>query len=205
MTQVKICGVTTVEDALAAVDAGADSIGLNFHPPSARFVDLEKARAIREALGDSVKVIGVFVDRPPAEVKQVATELSLDAVQLHGSETAQAFFPFSFPVIRALRVRGPESLHGLDDWIESAALLLDGGGAVGAFGGVAFDWSLAKRKSESHPPLWLAGGLNPGNVADAVRQTRPALVDVASGVESSPGRKDEALMRAFIKAVREVL
>lgn len=205
MTEVKICGVTTVDDARAAVDVGANAIGLNFHPPSARFVELEAARAIREALGDAVQVIGVFVDRSRAEVEQVATELSLDAVQLHGKESAEAFATFGFPIIRALRVRGPESLNELDDWLGCEALLLDGGGAAGEFGGVAFDWSLARRKSEAQPPLWLAGGLNPGNVADAIRQTRPALVDVASGVESSPGRKDEALMRAFINAVREVV
>lgn len=205
MTRVKICGVTTVEDAQAAVDAGADVIGLNFHPPTARFVELETARLIRNALGNAVEVVGVFVDRPPAEVEQVATELALDAVQLHGSEKAEAFTALPFPIVRALRVRGPESLRELDDWQFCQALLLDGGGSAGTFGGVAFDWSLAKRERENQPPLWLAGGLTPHNVAEAIRWTRPALVDVASGVESSPGRKDEALMRAFISAVREVV
>lgn len=202
MTEVKICGVTTPEDALAAIDAGADYVGLNFHPPSARWVEPERARWVREALGDRVKVVGVFVDRRAAEVQTIAESFALDLVQLHGQESADDFVDFPFPLVRAVRVKDASSLEALMDWKNAAAVVLDGVGRPGAFGGEAFDWSLAQ-----HPltaPLWLAGGLTVDNVGEAIRAVRPALVDVASGVEWAPGRKDPALMKAFVKAVREV-
>lgn len=202
MTQVKICGVTTPEDALAAIDAGADYVGLNFHPPSARWVEPEQARLVRRALGDRVKVVGVFVNRPAVEVRALAESFELDLVQLHGQESPEDFANFPFPLVRAVRVKDAASLDSLADWPGVAAFVLDGVGRPGAFGGQTFDWSLALRPLSA--PVWLAGGLTVDNVGSAISAVRPALVDVASGVESSPGRKDAALMKAFVKAVREV-
>lgn len=204
MTQVKICGVTTVSDALAAVEAGADFVGLNFHPPSARHVELETARRIREAVGHAAKVVGIFVDRAAADVESTARVLSLDLVQLHGRESPEAYTGVSLPLLRAVRVDGPESLGELERWAFAEAFLLDGKGGPGTFGGVTFDWTLVKSANRADKPLWLAGGLTADNVGDAIRTARPDVVDVASGVEASPGRKDAALMRAFVNAVREV-
>lgn len=202
MTQVKICGVTTPEDAEAAIDAGADSVGLNFHPPSARWVEPERARWVREALGNRVKVVGVFVDRPAAEVRALAESFALDLVQLHGNESPEDFANFPFPLVRAVRVKEAASLDSLLAWEGVEAFVLDGVGRPGAFGGRTFDWSLATRPLPA--PVWLAGGLTADNVGDAIRAVRPALVDVASGVEFAPGRKDPSLMKAFVKSVREV-
>lgn len=201
-TQVKICGIRTPEEARGAIEAGADWIGLNFHAPSPRAVDVASAHALRALIGTRARVAGVFVDRPAGEVGAIARELALDAVQLHGNEAPAEFQTLGVPVVRALRVRGAESLEELDAWPFALALLLAGGGGGGRFGGQTFDWSLWPRKALDRE-LWLAGGLTPQNVGEAIRQVRPALVDVASGVEALPGRKDSRLMRAFIEAARK--
>jgi phosphoribosylanthranilate isomerase len=200
MTRVKICGLTSVEDALAAVRAGADAIGLNFVQDSPRHVSQAVAADIRIAIPPFVSVVGVFADAPMDLVHRLATRLELHYVQLHGMESADSLWHYRCPVIKAFRVKAVESLTLLPAWDDIAsAILLDGAGRPGAHGGAQFDWSLVDRAREATArPIIIGGGLTPENVAQGIRVTRPFAVDVASGVEREPGRKDETLMRAFV-------
>jgi phosphoribosylanthranilate isomerase len=203
MTRVKVCGITNLEDALAALEAGADLLGFNFYARSPRYVSPVEARNIIERLPDSVSCVGVFVNEStPAEVERIAREAGLGAVQLHGDETPEFCQGLrGLTTIKALRV-------GADFNVESAAaydtdaVLLDAY-VAGARGGTGhtFDWTLATLTRERVPKLFLAGGLNPDNVAAAVAAVRPYAVDVCSGVETAPGRKSPELMRRFVKAV----
>lgn len=195
--RVKICGVTTVEDARAAVDAGADMIGLNFYAGSKRCVSLERARAIVAVIPPHVCRVGVFVDAQRVEIERVRREIGLDAIQLHGNEDASLCRGFDVPVIRTVHLReAGDAARALAGF--AADYVLCEGDAGTAYGGVGarFDWEWA------HPvpreKLIVAGGLTPENVADAVRALRPFAVDVASGVESAPGVKDPARMAALV-------
>ncbi|HEX8820749.1 MAG TPA: phosphoribosylanthranilate isomerase [Archangium sp.] len=207
-TRVKICGLTRVEDARMAWAAGADALGLNFYPRSPRYVTAETAAALartRPALGT---VVGVFVNESPDVIRARVRECGLTAVQLHGDEPPEACAGYGVPVIKALRVRGPEDVERARAYVgvgDVATLLLDGAAPGYGGGGVGFDWSLVARLSDAGVPVLVAGGLNPGNVQQAVRATRPYGVDVASGVEVSPGIKDAEAVRAFVRAVRTVL
>jgi len=197
--RVKICGVTSVADATAAARYGADLIGLNFYPASPRCVDLPTAVEIRAAIPAGVLCVGVFVNAEREYVSQVATRLALDAIQFHGDEKEADLMGWPCATIKAVRVR-PEQPPS--DWEQYPVdyLLLDTY-KPGRYGGTgeAFVWERA-----SHVParwmsrLILAGGLTPHNVAAAVRAVRPWAVDVASGVESAPGRKNPEKLRAFI-------
>jgi phosphoribosylanthranilate isomerase len=196
--RVKICGVTTVEDALLCADAGADYVGFNFWSGSRRCVDLERAVRIGRALPSSVQKVGVFVDAERAEIERAVAAAELDAIQLHGDEAPEDCRGFSVAVIKAIRVRA-----GGEPLVEAAArfavdyVLLDADAGVEHGGsGRSFDWRLAV----GIPPerLFLAGGLRPDNVAAAIRIVRPFAVDVASGIEGSPGRKDAARVREFV-------
>lgn len=203
--RVKICGITRVEDARQAWAAGADALGLNFYPRSPRYVTAEVAAALartRPALGS---VVGVFVNESPDTIRALVRECGLTAVQLHGDEPPEACSGYGVPVIKALRVRGPEDVERARAYVgvgDVAALLLDGAAPGYGGGGVGFDWSLVARLAEAGVPVLVAGGLHPGNVQEAVRATRPYGVDVASGVEASPGIKDADAVRAFVRAVR---
>jgi phosphoribosylanthranilate isomerase len=203
--RVKICGVTRVEDARLAWAAGADALGLNFYPRSPRYVTAEVAAALartRPALGS---VVGVFVNEAPETIRTLVRECGLTAVQLHGDEPPEACSGYGVPVIKALRVRGPEDVERARGYVgvgDVAALLLDGAAPGYGGGGVGFDWSLVARLADAGVPVLVAGGLHPGNVQEAVRATRPYGVDVASGVEASPGIKDADAVRAFVRAVR---
>jgi indole-3-glycerol phosphate synthase / phosphoribosylanthranilate isomerase len=202
---VKICGITSVEDARAAVAAGADAIGLVFWPRSPRAVDVATARAIAAVLPPFVLRVGVFVDAPEEEMRRIADEVGLDLVQLHGDETPEAVARAPRRAVKAIRV-GPgfRPEEALRYGGAAAALLLDtrlNGGAPGGTG-QAFDWSLVRPVREGTSFLLLAGGLTPENVRQAIAQVRPDGVDVSSGVESAPGRKDPAKVRAFVDAVR---
>jgi phosphoribosylanthranilate isomerase len=193
--RVKICGVTTVEDARVCVDAGADAIGLNFWPGSKRCVAVERAVEIARALPDGISKIGVFVDSRREEIERTAETVGLDAIQLHGDEPPEACAGFALPVIKAIRVS--EALGSIDEVVaryDVAWVLLDS--AVGG-SGVTFDWRRALAVAPGR--LYLAGGLRPDNVAEAVRSVRPYAVDTASGVEASPGRKDPRRVREFIE------
>lgn len=204
MTLVKVCGVTNVEDALAALDAGADMLGFNFYARSPRYVTPAAARRIIERLPDGVTCVGVFVNEPvPAEVERIAREARLGAVQLHGDETPEYCQSLrGLNTIKALRVGAdytPESAAAYD----TDAVLLDAY-VAGERGGTGhtFDWALATLTRERVPRLFLAGGLNPDNVPAAVAAVRPYAVDVCSGVETSPGHKSPELMRRFVEQVK---
>lgn len=199
---VKICGVTTPEDAAFASGAGAGAIGVNFWPGSKRFVgEAARAAEVLAAIAPGVLKIGVFVNAPAAEVLDVADRLGLDRVQLHGDEQAAAFTTVAGArLVRAVRVRDRASFDGAAPWHASWFLydaLVTGYGG----GGVVAPWALVD--AHARRPFLLAGGLTPQNVAQAILATRPAGVDVASGVEHAPGRKDPAKVAAFIRAARE--
>jgi phosphoribosylanthranilate isomerase len=194
--KVKVCGVTRIADALVAAEAGAAAVGLNFYPPSPRCVPVETARAIVAALPPSVCPVGVFVDEPRERVAEIARSVGLRALQFHGNESPADCAGWSLKVIKALRVRGRDSLAAVSlypvDFILLDAYVEGQPGGTGS----RFAWDLAVACERSR--LILAGGLTPDNVAAAVRTVRPAAVDVASGVESSPGIKDAAQVRRFI-------
>jgi phosphoribosylanthranilate isomerase len=200
VVRVKICGIKRLEDAEAAVAAGASAIGLNFWRPGRRYVAPETARAIARSLPPFVARVGVFADEDEDTVRRIADLCGLDALQLHGGEPPEVCARFDRPVIKAIKVRGPESLDGLGRY-RVAAFLLDAH-VPGEMGGTGrrFDWSLARRAAAAGPVI-LSGGLTPDNVDAAIRAASPYAVDVASGVETN-GQKDPAKIRAFIARVQ---
>jgi phosphoribosylanthranilate isomerase len=197
--RVKICGITRIEDALAAAEAGVDAIGLVFVRRSRRAVGLDQAAAICRALPPFVQRVGLFMDAAADEVWQTLREVRLDWLQFHGDESQSFCRQFERPWIKALAMGGDQrpdpSLHDQAD-----ALLLDshGGGKLGG-SGQRFDWG---QVPELPRPWILAGGLDPNNVADAVAKLRPDAVDVSSGVECSPGVKDVKLINEFMQAIK---
>jgi phosphoribosylanthranilate isomerase len=199
--EVKICGLTRGEDVVAAAEAGADYIGLNFHPPSPRFVTPARARELVAALPAGVAPVGVFVNMAPAAVREIAAVCGLRAVQIHGDEPPDGFEDVGVPVWRAIRVGRGVSVPDPAGW--PAARYVADAFVSGEYGGtgVAADWPEAARLARLHP-LMLGGGLTPGNVASAVRSVRPLGVDVASGVEARPGIKDHDKIRRFIACAR---
>ncbi|MBK9139022.1 MAG: phosphoribosylanthranilate isomerase [Verrucomicrobia bacterium] len=202
-TRVKICGITRTEDAIEAVAAGADALGFMFFEGSKRFVTPEVAAAICRQLPPFVAKVGVFVDAPPETMRHVAHTCGLDAVQLHGAENPALCASLApLTVIKAFRVADEDSLAPLPDF-PVAAWLLDSyvPGELGGTG-ARFNWQLAVRARAWGRPIILAGGLTPENVAEAVRQVKPYAVDVSSGVESAPGKKDASRLRAFIAAAK---
>jgi indole-3-glycerol phosphate synthase/phosphoribosylanthranilate isomerase len=202
---VKICGITTPEDGVAAVEAGADAIGLVFWPRSKRAVTLDQARAIAAALPPFVTRVGVFVDAPATELNATAEAVGLDVLQLHGEESPGVLPQVRRRVVKALRVGQGFDATAADAWRDAAGVLLDASAPEAPGGtGRAFDWSLARPARQTVRWLALAGGLHPHNVGDAIRALRPDAVDVSSGVETAPGHKDTHAMRAFVAAVRAV-
>jgi phosphoribosylanthranilate isomerase len=206
MTRVKVCGITNIDDALAAVEAGAGMLGLNFYARSPRCVSPSDARRIVEQLPEGVESVGVFVNEAtPEAVERVAREAGVGAVQLHGDETHEFCRALrGTTTIKALRV-GPDFTPEAAAAYPADAVLLDAY-VAGEWGGTGhtFDWSLARRTREAVPRLFLAGGLRPENVAEAVAAVRPHAVDVCSGVETAPGRKSLRLMRRFVERIKEV-
>ena len=200
-TRIKICGITRTQDARAAAEAGADAIGLVFYPPSPRYLSVERAVEIRDALPPFLQTVALFVNADAAQVAQVIGRVHPALLQFHGDETPGFCAQFGLPYVKACRVRpGVDVLAYLRPYARAAAWLVDS--YVPEYGGVGerFDWSLAPR--ESARPLIVSGGLDAGNVAEAVRRVRPWGVDVSSGVESGKGVKDAAKMAAFIAEVR---
>lgn len=202
MTKVKICGITSVEDALMAVDAGADALGFVFFEKSPRFIGVEAAAGIIAKLPPFIQVVGLFVNAELEVVNRTADRCGLDIVQLHGEESPEFCSLVRRRVMKAFRVRGPESLIPLAEY-RVAAYLLDAY-SPHAYGGTGevFDWDCAVAAKE-HGQVVLAGGLNPDNVADAVAQVMPYGVDVSSGVESSPGKKAPEKVRRFIQQAKK--
>jgi len=202
-TAVKICGITRIEDALAAARAGAFAIGLVFYAPSPRCVTPAQARDIAGALPPTVTTVGVFVDPAETEVRTTIAEAPLQLLQFSGSERPDFCRRFGRPYIKAVHMRaGVDLLQYARDYHDAKALLLDAT-VEGLHGGsgVPFDWNLIPRGVPL--PVILSGGLTVANVKDAVRRTRPDGVDVSSGVESAKGVKDAAKIAAFIKGVRD--
>jgi phosphoribosylanthranilate isomerase len=196
--RVKICGVTTVEDALVCADAGADAIGLNFWRGSKRRIDLSRAAEIARVLPPSIMKVGVFVNAERAAIDRAIVAAGLDAVQLHGDEIPEDCRGFAVPVIKAIGVtRGGESPRVSAERFLVDYILLDAdcGEKYGGTG-LGFDWQRAAGVAPGR--LFLAGGLRPENVAAAIHVARPYGVDTASGVECAPGRKDPARVREFI-------
>ena len=200
-TRVKICGITRLEDARAAVEAGADAIGLVFYPPSPRLLTLERARQLRDAVPPFVSSVALFVNPSREEVHAVLDQVRPAQLQFHGEETPQFCGQFGLPFVKACRVRpGVDLLEYLRPFSGAAGWLLDS--HVEEYGGVGerFDWSLIP--AERGRPLILSGGLTPENVREAIRRHRPWGVDVSSGVETAKGIKDAARIAAFIAEVR---
>ncbi|MBJ6723610.1 phosphoribosylanthranilate isomerase [Geomesophilobacter sediminis] len=197
MTRVKICGITSACDARLAVEAGADAIGLIFFEKSPRNVDLEQAARIVAELPPFIQTVGLFVNAPLDFVNETADRVGLDLVQLHGEETPEFCAAVRRRVMKAFRVKGAESLVPMPSY-RVAGYVLDAY-SPNAHGGTGerFDWDLAVQ-AKNYGPIVLAGGLTPENVADAVAQVVPYGVDVSSGVELSPGKKDPEKVRQFI-------
>ena len=201
-TVVKICGITRVEDALAAAHAGAHAVGMIFYPGSPRLVSHDLACRVVEALPAFVTPVALFVDAKRAEVERVIAEVKPQLLQFHGSETPDFCESFGMPYIKAAKVRqGVDLLQYARHYRTAKGLLLDAfvDGSHGGTGST-FDWTLIP--DQLPLPLILAGGLHQDNVADAVRRIRPWAVDVSSGVEASKGIKDAAKIAAFIRGVR---
>jgi phosphoribosylanthranilate isomerase len=200
-TRVKICGITRTQDARAAASLGADALGLVFYPPSPRFLSVERAREIRDAVPPFVQTVALFVNADAAQVAQVIGRVHPSLLQFHGEETPEFCAQFGVPYIKACRVTpGVDLLKYLRAFDSACGWLLDA--HVQEYGGVgaSFDWSLVPGTLER--PLVLSGGLTKDNVGQAVRRVRPWAVDVSTGVESAKGIKDAAKIAAFIAEVR---
>jgi phosphoribosylanthranilate isomerase len=201
-TRIKICGITRLEDALLAVDAGADALGFIFHRPSPRYVEPRVAATIARAMPPFIAIVGVFVDADAAVVSDVAREVRLSALQFHGDESPDYCARFALPFLKAFRVRpGLDLLQCSAPFSSAAALLLDAyrPGIPGGTG-ETFDWELVPRGLPER--IVLSGGLTAANVGIGIRRLAPWAVDVVSGVEASPGIKDPDRIEQFVAAVR---
>lgn len=203
--RVKICGLTNVQDALAAITAGADALGFIFYEPSPRNVPAKIVSDIIRELPPFIAKVGVFVNPTEIAVREVLSACAVDTLQFHGDESpafCRQFAPLK--VYKAFRIRDSRSLRALpayktDAWLLDSAVPEKQGGT-----GMKFDWHLAIEAKQLGRPILLAGGLTPENVAEAVRQVCPYAVDVSSGVEAEPGKKDHAKLREFIAAAKRV-
>ena len=199
--RIKICGITTPEDALLAVEVGADYLGLNFFSGGSRYIDLHRAHEIRAAVGPEASLVGVFVNHESAEIEDLAEALALDLLQFHGDEGPEQIGPFSD---RAIKVwRRPDSLSAADlaTYPECWGFLFDAFDPQ-LYGGSGRSWRYdAVLSLETEKPIFVAGGLNPDNIADAVRSLPVFGLDICSGVEESPGRKDSRLLRRLFEEI----
>ena len=198
--RIKICGITSHTDAFAAVEAGAHALGFMFYEGSPRAISPAAAAEVIRQLPPFVAKVGVFVDAPEEFIRQTISTCGLDTLQFHGGESSAFCSQFDLKIIKAFRVRGVEILRELPAY-ETSAWLLDSF-VPDQFGGTGakFNWELASAAKKLGRPIILAGGLTPENVGEAVRHVEPYAVDVSSGVEAKPGRKDHAKIRAFIEA-----
>jgi phosphoribosylanthranilate isomerase len=203
--KVKICGITNWADAQQAIAGGASFLGFNFYAGSPRYIKPLKARKIVERLPKDISTVGVFVNESEDKTLGIARAVGLHYLQLHGDESAATVTHLerSLPVIKAIRVQAPFRVSQLARFKNASALLLDGFDAAQWGGsGRTFDWKIAKRAA-ARRRIFLAGGLTAGNVAQAIRAAKPYAVDVCSGVEAKPGKKDPARMKAFLHAARD--
>lgn len=202
--KVKICGITNAPDALAAVDAGADMIGLMFYERSPRHVTSRTATEIARQVPPFVVKVGVFVNAPEDRVRRAIRECGLNLLQFHGDETPEYCVQFGLMSLKAFRIRDVDSLKTLPAYPTDAWLLDTYAPGKPGGTGETFNWDLAVEAQRFGRPVFLAGGLTPENVAEAVRKVQPYAVDVSSGVESAPGKKDPDKIRRFITAARSV-
>src|SRR5277367_5623859 len=203
-TRVKICGITNLADAQVAVEAGADALGFNFYEKSPRFVLLKTAVEISKQLPPFIMRVGVFVDAEPDFILRAISEAGLTMLQFHGDEPPEFCTQFGLMSMKAFRIRDAESLKEIPNY-QTDAYLLDAYSAEARGGtGEKFNWDLAVEAQKFGKPIFLAGGLTPENVAEAVKKVQPFGVDVSSGVESAPGKKDHAKVKAFIAAAKSV-
>jgi len=204
MVLVKICGITNFSDAQGAVDAGANALGLNFYPRSPRFIAKADAARIRIRLPEEVESVGVFVNASAADVAAMYRDVRFGTAQLHGDEPPAVVAELSrmLKVIKAFRAGAEFPIERLEEYRGASAFLLDAAEA-GQYGGTGrtADWALARKAAAAHRII-LAGGLKVENVGEAIRLVRPYGVDVASGVEAKPGRKDHGRLREFVQEVR---
>ena len=201
--KVKICGITSLADAQAAVEAGADMVGFIFADESPRRVSVETAASIAHALPPHIVKVGVFVNADEEFVVNAARECGLTLLQFHGDENSWFCTQFGIMSMKAFRIRDEKSVDALlefstDAWLLDTYVEGERGGS-----GKTFNWQLAIPAQKFGKPIFLAGGLKPENVAEAIRQVRPFAVDVSSGVESAPGKKDHAKVAAFIRAAKQ--
>ena len=204
MIRIKICGITNLADAKAAIDAGDNSLGFNFYEKSLRRISTADAAQIRSKLPAEIEAVGVFVNAKPADINSLRAFVRFNVAQLHGDETPDIVsrVASSLPVIKAFRVDPNFALATLDRYSDVFAFLLDAARA-GQYGGTGqtTDWDFARRAAASRRII-LSGGLKVENVAEAIRLVRPHGVDVASGIETKPGKKDHARLKEFIDEVR---
>jgi phosphoribosylanthranilate isomerase len=201
MVKVKICGITNLEDALTAVDAGADALGFVFHSTSPRHIFPEQAADIIKQLPPFIQTVGLFVNESRDIINTTADQCGLDIVQLHGDETPGFCSSINRRIIKAFRIKDFFSLDSVSDYRFAGCLLDAWSPAAHGGTGQTFNWEIASAAAAQRPII-LAGGLTPDNVAEAVRRVKPYAVDVSSGVECSPGHKDAAKIKKFIIQAR---
>jgi phosphoribosylanthranilate isomerase len=202
---VKICGITNLRDAIAAAEAGADALGFVFYESSPRFVSFETAARIIARLPPSLTKVGLFVDAPKELVLRAIRQCDLTLLQFHGAESPGFCLQFGMASMKAFRIKDAASLQALPDY-RTDAWLLDAYSPDKAGGtGETFNWDLAVQAQRWDRPIFLAGGLTPDNVAQAIHHVRPYAVDVSSGVESAPGKKDPIKVQSFIRAAKSAL
>ncbi len=208
MTNIKICGITNLKDAKVAVDLGVNVLGFIFYPKSPRSINFFSAKQIIEQLPPVVDKTGIFVDERREVVERIAKSCKLNILQFHGNEDFEYCNEFkkAYRVMKAIRVKNKKSILNISSYLSLDYILLDtyvkkiAGGT-----GKQFNWDLAAiAKKRFNVPIVLSGGLNPDNVKEAIRKVKPYMVDVSSGVESSPGKKDHKLMKEFVERVIEV-
>ena len=200
MVKVKVCGITSLKDAEKAVELGADALGFNFYPKSPRFITKVSAKDIIRLLPPFVTPVGIFVNETMDKIMEFMYFTGVRVLQLHGEETPEFCMRMSRPVIKAVRVAGPESLQGLPRY-PVIAFLLDSATEGYGGSGQTFDWNLAV-EAKKFGKIILSGGLTPENVVEAIEKVRPYAVDVCSGVETAPGRKDHTRLKEFMEAVK---
>ena len=204
MTLVKICGITNLDDALAAVAAGADALGFNFYKPSPRYITPQHAREIIEQIPELLTV-GVFVNEEPDKVRAIAKEAGLRALQLHGDETPEYCRALAgYYVIKTFAVSDTFDIQAAREYKVEAIMLDTKHNKLRGGTGQVFDWSVAQQAGKTIPKLFLAGGLSPENVENAVEIVSPFAVDACSALEDTPGKKNPERMRVFVNAVRGV-
>jgi phosphoribosylanthranilate isomerase len=205
MVKVKICGITSLEDALIAVETGADALGFVFYPASPRHVSPEQAAEIIQNLPPFVQTVGLFVNEAVATVNATADLCGLDVVQLHGEEPPAYCDTIRRRVIKAFRVKDITTLDSLQDYHVSGYLLDAWFPAAHGGTGKTFNWDIAAEAVQRGRCIILAGGLTPDNIAESIRLVHPYAVDVSSGVESAPGRKDAARVKCFVESAKRTL